>query len=214
MRQPKFNTIRYAKRALYDEASVHAILDKAIVGHVGFVSDGRPMVIPMVFARDTGCLYLHGASKTRLIRANDDAKMCLTVTHIDGIVAARSAFAHSVNYRSAVVHGTGSAVTDPAELDHALRLITEHLLPGRYAEVRPITAQENKATGVIRLTIEAASAKIRAALNGDDPEDLALGLWGGVLPIAMGMGRGIPDSHSPSSVVEPPSFAAARARFS
>lgn len=211
--QPKFNRIRYARRAHYDEATIHAILDCGLVGHVGFVAEGRPMVIPMAYARDGGTLYLHGATKTRLIKGNPGLPMCLTVTHLDGIVAARSAFHHSVNYRSAVVHGTAHAVADSAEFDHALKLITEHLLPGRYAEVRPITAQENKATGVLRLEIEAASAKIRAAPPADDAEDLTLGLWGGILPLAQAMGRGVPDAHCPEGMAEPPSFAAARKRF-
>lgn len=211
--QAKYNKIRYAVRAAYDEATIHSILDAGLVGHVGFVAEGRPMVIPMAYARGERCIYLHGASKTRIIKGNVGAALCLTVTHIDGIVAARSAFAHSVNYRSAVVHGTGRAVTDAAEFDHALHLITEHLLPGRYDEVRAITAQENKATGVIRLEIEAASAKVRTGLPADPPEDLGLGLWAGVLPVTAALGRGIADAHSPAGMPEPPSLRAARARF-
>lgn len=139
--------------------------------------------------------------------------MCMTVTLLDGIVAARSGFHHSVNYRSAVVHGTGRAVTDPAELDTALKAITEHLLPGRLAEIRPMTAQERKATGVIALTIEAASAKVRSGPPVDDEGDHSSGLWGGVVPVVTALGRGIPDAHTPEGTAEPPSLARARARF-
>ena len=211
--QPRFNRARNPKRALYDEATVHAILDAGMVGHVGFVADGRPMVIPMAYARGPGCLWLHGASKTRIVKLADGAPLSMTVTLLDGIVAARSGFHHSVNYRSAVVHGTGRAVTDPDELETALQAITEHLLPGRYAEIRPMTAQERKATGVVALTIEAASAKVRGGPPVDDEGDHALGLWGGVVPVVTALGRGLPDAHTPETLPEPPSIARARARF-
>jgi nitroimidazol reductase NimA-like FMN-containing flavoprotein (pyridoxamine 5'-phosphate oxidase superfamily) len=200
--QPRYNRARNPKRALYDEATVHAILDAGMVGHVGFVAEGRPMVMPMAYARGPGCIWLHGASKARIVKLAEGAPMSMTVTLLDGIVAARSGFHHSVNYRSAVIHGTGRAVTDPGELETALQAITEHLLPGRYAEIRPMTAQERKATGVIALTIEAASAKVRSGPPVDDEGDHALGLWGGV-----------PDGHTPEGMAEPPSVARARARF-
>ena len=213
MTNPDYNQIRYAKRAAYDEATVHALLDCGMVAHVGFVADGRPMVIPMAYARAGNALYLHGARKTRIMRDNAGALLCATVTHLDGIVAARSAFAHSVNYRSVVVHGRAQPVQDAAEFDLAMALLTEHLLPGRLAEIRPVTAQERKATGMLRLDIEAASAKLRSGLPMDDAGDLDLGLWGGVLPITQGLGRGIADAHSPAGQSEPLSFARARARF-
>jgi nitroimidazol reductase NimA-like FMN-containing flavoprotein (pyridoxamine 5'-phosphate oxidase superfamily) len=211
--QPRFNRTRNGKRALYDAATVHAILDTGIVGHVGFIAEGRPMVMPMAYARGPGCLWLHGASKARIVKRAEGAPMSITVTLIDGIVAARSGFHHSVNYRSAVVHGTGRAVTDPEELETALQAITEHLLPGRYAEIRPMTAQERKATGVIALTVEAASAKVRSGPPVDDPEDHDLGLWGGVVPVVTALGRGVPDQHTPEGMPEPTSIAGARARF-
>ena len=155
------NRAHNGKRARYDEKTIHDILDKGLVAHVGFIVGGRPVVMPMAYAREGDVLYLHGASKTRIVRATPQEPVCVTVTLIDGLVAARSGFHHSVNYRSGVVHGTARAVTDADEHDHALQLITEHLLPGRYEEIRPMTAQERKATGVIALTIEAASAKVR-----------------------------------------------------
>lgn len=211
--QPRFNRARNPKRALYDAATVHAILDAGMVGHAGFIAEGRPMVMPMAYARGPGCIWLHGASKARIVTLADGAPISMTVTLLDGIVAARSGFHHSVNYRSAVIHGTGRAVTDPGELETALQAITEHLLPGRYAEIRPMTAQERKATGVIALTIEAASAKVRSGPPVDDEGDHALGLWGGVVPVVTAIGRGVPDGHTPDGLAEPPSIARARARF-
>ena len=211
---PPYAKARNGKRAHYDEASVHAILDTGLVGHLSFVADGRPMVVPLAYARDGNRLYLHGASKTRFVKlCRDAAPLCLAVTMVDGIVAARSAFHHSVNYRCAIVHGYARAVDDPAEHDHALRIITEHLLPGRYGEVRPVHPQERKATGVIALEIEAASAKIRNGPPVDDAEDLALGLWAGVLPVVTGLGRGLADGHTPDGLPEPASMAAARRKF-
>jgi hypothetical protein len=211
--QPRYSRARNPKRALYEEATVHAILDAGMVGHVGFVAEGRPMVMPMAYARGPGCIWLHGASKARIVKLADGAPMSMTVTLLDGIVAARSGFHHSVNYRSAVIHGTGRAVTDPGELETALQAITEHLLPGRYAEIRPMTAQERKATGVIAMTIEAASAKVRSGPPVDDEGDYSLGLWGGVVPVVTAIGRGIPDFHTPDGMTEPPSITRARARF-
>jgi nitroimidazol reductase NimA-like FMN-containing flavoprotein (pyridoxamine 5'-phosphate oxidase superfamily) len=211
--QPRFNRARNPKRALYDEATVHAILDAGMIGHVGFIAEGRPMVMPMAYARGLGCIWLHGASKARIVKLADGAPLSMTVTLLDAIVAARSGFHHSVNYRSAVIHGTGRAVTDPGELETALQAITEHLLPGRYAEIRPMTGQERKATGVIALTIEAASAKVRSGPPVDDECDHALGLWGEVEPVVTAIGRGVPDGHTPDGMAEPPSIARARARF-
>ncbi len=211
--QPRFNRARNPRRGLYDEATVHAILDAGMVGHVGFVAEGRPMVMPMAYARGPGCIWLHGASKARIVKLADGAPISMTITLLDGIVAARSGFHHSVNYRSAVIHGTGRAVTDPGELETALQAITEHLLPGRYAEIRPMTAQERKATGVVALTVEAASAKVRSGPPVDDECDQSLDLWGGVVPVVTAIGRGVPDGHTPDGMAEPPSIARTRMRF-
>lgn len=210
---PRFNRARNPKRAVYDEQTIHAILDAGLVGHVGFVAEGRPMVIPMAYARGPGCVWLHGASKARIVNLAAGAPMSMTVTLLDGIVAARSGFNHSVNYRSAILHGTGRAVTEADELKAALKAITEHLLPGRYAEIRPMTAQERNATGVFALEIEAASAKVRTGPPVDEAGDQALGLWGGVLPVTNALGRGVPDGHVPPGITEPPSFGAARVKF-
>ena len=211
---PPYAIARQGKRAHYDEASVHAVLDQGLVGHLGFIADGRPMVIPLAYARLGSTLYLHGASKTRFVTLCRDASpLCLTVTLIDGIVAARSAFHHSVNYRSVVVHGVARSVDDADEHDRALQRITEHLLPGRIAEVRPISVKERKATGIVALEIEAASVKIRTGPPVDEPEDLTLGLWAGIVPVTTALGRGVPDNYSPDGAPEPASIAEARAKF-
>ncbi len=132
--------------------------------------------------------------------------MCLAVTHIDGLVVARSGFNHSVNYRSCVVHGMARPVTDEAEFDRALQRITEHLLPDRYAEIRPVTAQERKATGVLALEIEAITVKVRSGPPMDEPEDHPLDLWSGILPISPSFGRGVPDGHTAATKPEPASL--------
>lgn len=211
--QPRFNKARNPQRATYEPGIIVAILERGLVAHVGFVADGRPMVIPMAYAADWPRIYLHGASKARIVRAFDGQPVSLTVTLVDGLVVARSGFHHSVNYRSAVVHGRGRLVTDPEETDRALRLITGHLLPGRWSEVRPMTAKERKATGVIALEVEAASAKVRSGPPVDDPADVGLGHWGGVLPIATTLGPAVVDAHTPAGMPEPLSLGAARTKF-
>lgn len=210
--QPSYNRARNAKRASYDRDTVNAILQAGLVGHLGFIAEGRPMVMPMIYALGGNCIYLHGASKARIIKLGQDTPLSMTVTLVDGIVAARSAFHHSMNYRCAVVHGTGRAVTDPSEHEQAMQALTEHLLPNRYQEVRPITAQERKATGIIALEIEAASVKIRQGPPSDDKEDLDLGIWAGVIPVTTSLGRAVADNYSPDSN-EPQSVKAARVKF-
>lgn len=208
---PDYAKARQGKRAAYDEATIHAILDCGLVGHVGFVADERPMVIPMAYARIRSTLYLHGASKTRIMGL-DGQKLCLTVTQLTGIVVARSSFHHSVNYRCAIVHGYARKVRDD-ERGHALDAITDHLLPGRSAEVRPMTAQELKATGVIALEIEAASAKIRTGPPVDDVGDLPSTLWGGVVPVVTALGTGVQDGHTPDNTSAPLSLRKAQMKF-
>lgn len=210
---PAYAVARQAKRARYDPDTVHAILDQGMVGHLGFVADERPMVIPMAYARAGACLYLHGASKTRAMGLAPGVPACLTVTLLDGIVAARSAFNHSVNYRSVVVHGTIRPVGDATEKEEALRLITDHLLPGRWAEVRPMLDRERKATGVIALDIKAASAKVREGGPIDDEDDRELSVWGGVVPVVTALGQPVPDGLQPVDTPIPSSISAARRKF-
>ncbi|ATB32627.1 Pyridoxamine 5'-phosphate oxidase-related, FMN-binding protein [Melittangium boletus DSM 14713] len=177
---------RLPQRASYEEAVVHSILDEGIVAHVGVAVDGQPYVLPMVYGRVERDLYLHGASVSRLARQLAlGVPVCVTVTLLDGLVLARSAFHHSVNYRSVVVLGTAVLVTDEAEKTRALEAITDHLLHGRWAEVRPPNAQEMKATSVLRLPLVETSAKVRTGPPRDDTEDLALDCWAGVLPLQL-----------------------------
>jgi len=208
----KFNKVRVSKRAHYDEETIHSILDCGLVAHVGFVLDGRPMVIPMAYARDGDVLYIHGAKAARIIKKNKSVPACLTVTHIDGLVVARSAFHHSVNYRSAVIHGQLRDVTHPEEKERALVLVTNHLLPGRWDEVRPMTEKEFKSTGVLALEIEAASAKIRTGPPIDEDEDYDLPVWAGVLRVTQTLGG---TENGPRNIVDdvPASIEAARQRF-
>ncbi|TVS07355.1 MAG: pyridoxamine 5'-phosphate oxidase family protein [Rhodobacteraceae bacterium] len=211
--QPRYTRVRHAKRAHYDQEAIHAVLDAGLVAHVGFMAEGRPMVMPMVYGRIGDVVYLHGSSKTRVMTLAEGAALCLAVTLVDALVLARSGFNHSMNYRSVVLHGRGRCVTDASESLAALTAITDHALPGRTAELRAATAQEIKATGVIALEVEAASAKSRSGPPGDDAEDIAAGGWAGLLPLAMVAGAPVPDIHCATENAHPASLAAARRRL-
>jgi nitroimidazol reductase NimA-like FMN-containing flavoprotein (pyridoxamine 5'-phosphate oxidase superfamily) len=181
---------RLPERALYDHQTIHAILDAALICHVAFVQDGRPFVIPTLHARDGDRLLLHGASSSRLIRhlqAGHEA--CIAITILDGIVLARSVFEHSINYRSAVLFAHGQPIHDEANKRHALQLFTEKLLPGRWQDARQPTADELKATGVVAMSIESATAKVRSGPPEDPAEDLHLPVWAGVLPLHLSYGQ-------------------------
>jgi uncharacterized protein len=180
---------RLPKRAAYDRATIDAILDEALHCHLGFALDGQPYVIPTIHARVSDRVYVHGSAASRMLRALADAiPACLTVTLVDGLVLARSAFHHSMNYRSVVVLGTARAVADPVEKLSALHAIVEHVVPGRWPEVRPPNERELKATSVLCLPLAEVSAKLRTGGPLDDEEDLALPCWAGVLPIAPTLG--------------------------
>jgi uncharacterized protein len=194
---------RLRERAAYDADSVHAVLDAGLVGHVGFVASGRALVIPMLYARHGDMVYLHGSIASRLQRTlAGGIDVCLTVTHVDGLVFARSAFHHSMNYRSAVVFGRATLATD-AEKEQGLRVISEHMAPGRWAEARPPSPDELKVTSVLRMAIEEASVKARAGGPLDDEEDLGLPVWAGVLPCSLVWGEPTADHHVPDG--RPPS---------
>lgn len=183
---PRTVPTRNRNRVSYDRALVHAILDEAFVCHLGFLRDGAPVVLPTLYARSGETLYLHASTGSRPIRqaaAADGLPVCATVTLVDGLVLARAAFHHSVNYRSVIVHGTARPVTDADEHAAALRLLVDHVVPGRSAACRQPTARERAATAVLRLDLAEVSAKVRTGGPNDDPEDLALPYWGGVLPI-------------------------------
>jgi len=181
----KKNKVRQLReKAAYDRETVHDILDSAMLAHVAFVEDGQPVVVPMLFGREGETIFLHGARKARVIRLLEGTgKACLNVTHVDGLVFARSAFNSSMNYRSATVFGPARLVEGEQEKLHALRVITECTMPGRWAELRDPLVNEVKMTGVIAVDIEAASAKISSGMPSDEPEDYDIPIWAGVLPL-------------------------------
>lgn len=190
---PKNVVKRLPQRGHYDRATIYPILDAAFVCHVAFVQDGQPFIIPTLYARQDDAILLHGATTSRMLRhAESGGALSIAVTLVDGIVLARSVFHHSINYRSAVVFGHGRLIDAPEEKAAALAAFTEKLLPGRWDDARPPHANESKATAVIAVEIESASAKIRQGPPGDDEEDLALPVWAGVLPVAPHYGPPIP----------------------
>ena len=186
---------RSDKRAAYDAATIHEILDAGWVAHVGWVRDAKPIVIPMYYVRDGDSLLLHGAPAAGTLRGGKGSDICVTVTLLDGLVLARSAFHHSMNYRSVVVHGRAMPVDDPAEKDAALELFVERMVPGRQAMLRPNTAKEVQGTGVLRLSLERASAKVRAGAPVDDDEDYELDIWAGVVPMNESFGAVVDDDR-------------------
>jgi uncharacterized protein len=186
--------VREADRAVYDRAAAYQILDEGFICHVGFVADGQPFVIPTGYGRVGDNLYIHGSAASRMLRRVDEGvAVCITVTLLDGLVLARSIFNHSMNYRSVVILGTAHAVTDPKEKLDALRLLSEHILPGRWAESRQPNQKELKATLVMRLPIEEFSAKVRKGPPIDDEEDYAFPTWAGVIPLEMVAGKPVND---------------------
>lgn len=177
-------TRQLRENAVYDRKTVHAILDSALVAHVGFVQDGGPVVVPMIFGREGETIYLHGARKARVVRLLEETDLaCLNVTHIDGLVLARSTFNSSMNYRSATVFGKPALLESADDKLHGMRVISEHTIPGRWDEVRDSLEKEVKMTGVIALEIESASAKVSAGMPEDEDEDYDIPIWAGVLPM-------------------------------
>ena len=195
---------RLPKRGAYDRETVYKILDEAFVCHVGFIVDGQPYVIPTNFGRVNDTLYLHGSAASRMLRSlSEGIPVCVTTTLIDGLVLARSAFHHSVNYRSVVILGTARLVEDPTEKMEALRLFTEHIMKGRWEQIRWPTEQEMKATSVLALPLEEVSAKVRTGGPIDDEEDYAMDVWAGVLPLASVPKQPVPDARLKASLGVP-----------
>jgi nitroimidazol reductase NimA-like FMN-containing flavoprotein (pyridoxamine 5'-phosphate oxidase superfamily) len=197
---------RKRARGSYEREVIDAILDEALVAHLGIVSpDGQPIVVPMLHARCGDVVYCHGSVASRTLRAlGEGTPACLTVTLIDGLVLARSAMHHSANYRSAMILGVASAVEDAAEKRAALQAIVEHIVPGRSEHIRGPSENELKATAVLALPIEEASAKIRTGPPVDDDEDCALEVWAGVLPLRTHVGRPQPDPSLRAGIDVPP----------
>jgi nitroimidazol reductase NimA-like FMN-containing flavoprotein (pyridoxamine 5'-phosphate oxidase superfamily) len=199
---------RLPKRGAYDRETVFKILDEAFVCHVGFVAEGQPYVIPTNYGRVGETLYLHGSAASRMLRTlSEGIPVCVTVTLVDGLVLARSAFHHSANYRSVVILGMARLVEDPAEKMEALRLFTEHIMKGRWQQIRQPTEQELKATTVLALPLEEVSAKLRLGGPVDDEEDYDLPIWAGVLPLPVIPGAPIADARLKAGIAVPENVA-------
>ncbi len=194
---------RRAQRGVYDKAQVHAILDEGFVCHVGFVLDGQPFVIPTAYARSGEQIYIHGSPASRLMRGREEIDLCLTVTLVDALVLARSAFHTSINYRSVVVVGKSRPVTDLIEKWQALRCFTNHVIAGRWEHAKQPTEKDLKATSVLSLPLEEVSAKIRTGPPIDDEEDYALPVWGGVVPLIQSFGEPVPDGRVLEGIAAP-----------
>lgn len=195
---------RLAKRAVYDRATIDAILDEGLICHVGFVADGQPFVIPTIHVRIGDSIYLHGSPASRMLQAlSRGGEACITVTLVDGLVLARSAFHHSMNYRSAVLFGRGLAVDDDGQKTEILRCLAEHLIRGRWPDVRAPNEKELKQTLVVGVPIDEASAKVRTGPPLDDEEDYALPIWAGVLPLRLTASAPIADPRLPTGLAAP-----------
>jgi uncharacterized protein len=207
---------RLSERGKTDRADLYAILDAGLICHLGAIVDGYPVVLPTGYGRDGDILYLHGSSANQTLRAAGGHEVCVTVTHLDGLVCARSVFNHSMNYRSAMIFGTARLVTGDARRLAALRAITEQLVPGRWDHARQPTRKELAATMVLELPLGEASVKVRTGPPHDEPEDYATGIWAGVLPAQLIFGSAEPDPELRAGVGTPEhiSVLAGRARGS
>ena len=184
---------RAAHRAHFDRDTIDRIVDAALIAHVGTIRDGKPVVIPMLAVRDGDWLLLHGSPASGTMRRGRGQDVCVEMTLLDGLVLARSAFHHSLNYRSVVIHGRAEAITDPGERERALELFVERLVPGRGDQLRPTSGSEIKQTAVLRLSLQHASAKIRSGPPVDEEVDYDLPIWAGVLPVDTSIGDPEPD---------------------
>jgi len=201
---PRTRLVREADRAVYDREVAYSILDEGFLCHVGFVADGQPFVIPTSYGRTGDSLYIHGSAASRMLRnLKEGVPVCVTVTLLDGLVLARSIFNHSMNYRSVVVLGKATLVDDPEEKLDALRLLSEHIIPGRWADARQPNERELKATSVLRLPIEEFSAKVRMGPVVDDEEDYSFPTWAGVVPLTMVAGDPVDDARLISGQTAP-----------
>jgi uncharacterized protein len=206
-RTPRTTLKRLPKRGVYDRDLVYQILDEGFICHVGFVVDEKPIVIPTGYARLQDNLYIHGSQASRMLRTlQEGVDVCVTVTLVDGLVLARSAFHHSINYRSVVIFGRASLVQERSEMLTALTAFSEHVIAGRWDEVREPTEQELRATTVLSLPLEEVSAKVRNGPPLDDEEDYTLPVWAGVIPLSLAAGAPIADPLLPPHI-QPPEYA-------
>lgn len=208
MKQPpsseRVTVKRLPQRAAYDSTTIHAILDEGMVCHVGFLADGQPCVIPTLYVRLADHLYLHGSPASRMLRTLEQGgAVCVTVTLIDGLVLARSAFHHSMNYRSVVLFGTPAVVANPVRKAEVLRGLSDHIIPGRWDEVRQPSQEELRKTLVVSIRIDEASAKIRTGPPIDDEPDYELPVWAGVLPLRLTAGTPLADARLRAGVEVP-----------
>lgn len=202
---------RLPERGHYDRETVYAILDAGLICHVGYVIDGQPFVTPTSYWREGDRLYWHGSAASRMLRTlATEIPACVTVTHLDGLVLARSGFHHSINYRSVMALGAASLVTDLDEKSAALQAFVDRVVPGRWNQVRPTTAQELKATSVLHMDLNEVSAKIRTGPPKDDEEDYALPIWAGVVPLSIAIGKPEPDPRLTQDIPVPANLSAIR----
>jgi nitroimidazol reductase NimA-like FMN-containing flavoprotein (pyridoxamine 5'-phosphate oxidase superfamily) len=201
---------RLPERGDYGKEMINEILDVALICHLAFGTATGPVAIPTIHARIGNVLYLHGSHASRMMRASVGEQVCATATIIDGIVAARSAFHHSLNYRSVMVFGVPRVVDDPEERTAAFAAITNHVIPGRWEEARQPNEKEDNGTKLLALDIDEASAKVRTGPPGDDAEDMDSGIWAGVIPLAMQAGAPIPAPDLDRGIEMPPSVATYR----
>ena len=195
---------RLPKRGEFERDAIFAILDEAFICHVGFIVDGKPVVIPTSYVRVADDVYIHGSAASRMLRSLEEGiDVCVTVTLIDGLVLARSAFHHSINYRSVVIFGKANAVDELEEKLRALHAFTEHVVPGRWADVRPPDENELRATLVLRLRLAEVSAKVRTGPPIDDDEDYNLAVWAGVLPLRLIADAPVVDDRVPAGIEAP-----------
>jgi nitroimidazol reductase NimA-like FMN-containing flavoprotein (pyridoxamine 5'-phosphate oxidase superfamily) len=193
---PRMRVRRLPKRGHYDRETIHAVLDAGTLCHIGYVVDGQPFVTPTLYWRHGDKVYWHGSAASRMLRSLDKGvPACLTVTHMDGFVLARSGFHHSINYRSVMAVGTAYAVRDKKEKLAHLEEFVERLFPGRWREIREPSEQELKATLLLGMSLDEASAKIRTGGPIDDEPDYALPCWAGVLPLSLAPGKPVPDQR-------------------
>ncbi|MCP4120531.1 MAG: pyridoxamine 5'-phosphate oxidase family protein [Bacteroidetes bacterium] len=191
----KIKVTRVPKRGHYDKETIYSVLDEGYLCHVGFMHEGYPVVIPTMFGREGNKIYIHGSSASRMMKDLERGiDVCITITNVHGIVLARSAYHHSMNYGSVVLFGKAMAITETDRKVHALKVISDHLILGRWDDVRPPSELELKATMVLEMEIDEASAKIRTGDPGEEKEDYTLNCWAGILPLNKGFGAPIADS--------------------